>query len=168
MTHHPSPTFSPTLPHHTSNLSPPPPPPLHHHHLDCSENQSFTQIYLLQTPVIGARIIKFNCGPSTLKKKRKRTFTFSLCNSVSVSLHLFFFKLNRHLFCVLVRACVYVWYNDILMRHSWVSCLVHLGSCQVLTTDGSAMGSAALTNDLTRPDLLWRPAEMPQSAFNLC
>ena len=46
------------------------PHPPHHLHFNSSETQSITQIYLLQTPVIGARIIRFDCGPSTLKKKK--------------------------------------------------------------------------------------------------
>ena len=60
--HHPTALLS----HHPS------PHPPDHHHLNCSETQSITQMYLLQPPVIAARTIQFDCGPSTLKKTVNR------------------------------------------------------------------------------------------------
>ena len=69
LTHHPSPTlFTNPVPSYRPILPLPYPP--HHLCLNCSETQSITQIYLLKTPVTGARTIKFDCGPSTLKKKK--------------------------------------------------------------------------------------------------
>ena len=62
------------------------PYPLHYRHLNCSETQSITQIYLLQTPVLGARIIKPDCGPATLKTERKKDpflkHTSTICEDV--------------------------------------------------------------------------------------